>query len=117
MYQKYVNGMPLYRQEQEWKTYGLTLSRATLANWVIRPSEQWLRPLYEAMRRHMLSEPVIHADETASRMWVYCTGKRSEKPMILYEYQPTRSGTHAKRWLAGFTGYLVWTLIGRGLRP
>ena len=64
MYQKFVNGMPLYRQEQEWRTYGLTLSRATLANWVIRPSEQWFRPLYNVMRRHMLSEPVIHADET-----------------------------------------------------
>lgn len=121
MYQKFVNGMPLYRQEQEWRTYGLTLSRATLANWVIRPSEQWFRPLYNAMRRHMLSEPVIHADETevqvlkepgreakaASRMWVYCTGKHSEKPMVLYDYRPTRSGEHAKRWLAGFKGYLV----------
>ena len=121
MYQKYVNGMPLYRQEQEWKTYGLALSRATLANWVIRPSEQWLKPLYEIMRRHMLLEPVIHADETevqvlkepgraaktASRMWIYCTGKKSETPMVLYEYQPTRSGEHAKRWLAGFKGYLV----------
>jgi len=31
MYQKFVNGMPLYRQEQEWRTYGLTLSRATLS--------------------------------------------------------------------------------------
>lgn len=35
MYQKYVNAMPLYRQEKEWKQLGVELSRATLANWMI----------------------------------------------------------------------------------
>ena len=35
MYQKYVNSVPLYRQEKEWERMGLSLSRATMANWVI----------------------------------------------------------------------------------
>jgi len=69
----------------------------------------------------MLLEPVVRADETevqvlkepgreaktTPRMWVYCTGNRSKTPMVLYEYRPTRSGEHAKRWLSGFRGYLV----------
>ena len=35
MKEKFVNGVPLYRQEQEFKRMGLELSRATMANWVI----------------------------------------------------------------------------------
>ena len=36
MYQKYCNSNPLYRQEKERENlYGLKVSRATFANWVI----------------------------------------------------------------------------------
>lgn len=34
MTQKYVNGIPLYWQEQIWKQEGVQLPRATLANWL-----------------------------------------------------------------------------------
>lgn len=119
MYQKYVNAMPLYRQEKDWANQGVTLSRATLANWIIRPSHDWLEPLYNVMKKHLITEPVIHADETViqvlkeegkkasseSRMWVYASG-RSPTPMVLFEYQPSRSGQHAKRFLEGFKGFL-----------
>ena len=120
MYQKYVNGMPLYRQEKDWANQGVTLSRATLANWIIRSAHDWLLPLWEEMKAQLLKEPVIHADETViqvlkeegkkpsseSRMWVYCSGNTGSPPVILYEYQPTRSGEHARRFLEGFKGYL-----------
>lgn len=119
MYQKYANGMPLYRQEKDWANQGVTLSRATLANWIIRPSHEWLEPLYNTIQKHMLTEPLIHVDEsvlqvlkeegkkatTESRMWVYTSG-RSPTPAVLFEYQPTRSGQHARRFLQGFSGYL-----------
>ena len=39
-------------------------------------------------------------------MWVYCSGSYEKTPMVLYEYQPTRSGEHARRFLNGFTGFL-----------
>ncbi len=42
MYQKYVNGMPLYRQEKDWENLGLSLKRATMANWIIRCSQDYL---------------------------------------------------------------------------
>lgn len=119
MYQKYANGMPLYRQEKDWANQGVTLSRATLANWIIRPSHEWLEPVYNTMKEHLITEPLIHADETVlqvlkepsrkatteSRMWVYTSG-RSPTPVVLFEYQPTRSGQHARRFLEGFSGYL-----------
>ena len=39
MYQKFCNGLPYYRQEKDWKQYGVEITRATMANWVIRNSE------------------------------------------------------------------------------
>lgn len=120
MYQKYVNGMPLYRQEKDWANQGVALSRATLANWIIRSAHDWLLPLWEEMKSYLLKQAVINADETViqvlkeegrkpssqSRMWVYCSGNTGAPPVKLYEYQPTRSGEHARRFLTGFTGYL-----------
>lgn len=35
IYQKYTNGLPLYRQEKDWLQYGFALSRTTMANGVI----------------------------------------------------------------------------------
>ena len=40
MYQKYVNAMPLYRQEAAWKQLGVTFSRTTMARWIIRCAER-----------------------------------------------------------------------------
>ena len=120
MIQKYMNAMPLYRQEQAFLQNGFILSRQTMANWLLRCSMDWLEPLYELMRRQLLAEAVLHADETvlqvlrepgrASRnqsyMWLYCTGVESEFQIVLYEYQETRSSSHPKRFLAGFSGFL-----------
>ena len=44
MTQKYVDGLPLARQEKIWVREGISLSRATMANWVIQCSENWLKP-------------------------------------------------------------------------
>ena len=120
MHQKYVMCVPLYRQEQEWLRQGIPLSRQTMANWVIQASGDWLEPLYEKMRTHLLSHKVLHADETVcqvlrepgkkantnSYMWLYRTSGDTDTPIVLYEYQPTRSSSHPKRFLDGWDGYL-----------
>jgi transposase len=120
MVQKYVNAMPLYRQCTEFVTMGLVLSRQTAANWMIYCAEHWLKPLYELMKSCLLREETLHADETvlqvlkepgrASRtesyMWLYMSGVFSALSIVLYEYRPTRSGSHPKRFLEGFKGYL-----------
>ncbi len=121
MTKKYADGLPLARQEKIWKRYGVELSRATLANWVIQCSQSWLKPLYKHMRQQLLEERVIHADETVvqvlkeegktvtseSRMWMYASGEYSKKPIRLFEYQPDRKGERCKVFLKGFKGHLV----------
>ena len=120
MYQKYVNSIPLYRQEKTWEQLGISLSRATMANWVIRCSEDYLKPVVEHMRKQLLSRDIIHCDETPvqvlkeegkkpqtkSYMWLYRTGIDDEKPVVLYDYQPSRNGDHAVTFLKDFKGYV-----------
>lgn len=119
MAQKYVNAMPLYRQEQQFAHLGVQLSRQTLANWMVQAANTWLQPLYERMRTHLLAQTVLHADETtlqvlredgraaetSSYLWLYRTG-REGPPIVLYNYQQTRGGEHPRTFLTGFRGYL-----------
>lgn len=121
MTRKYVDGLPLYRQEKIWAREGVALSRATMANWVIQTAQTWLKPLYRRLRKHLLESRVIYADETVvqvlkedgkpasseSRMWVYASNDRAGRPIRFFEYQPDRSGKHAAAFLKGFTGCLV----------
>lgn len=40
---KYVNGMPLARQEREFGRYSLNLSTKTMANWIIQCADRYLQ--------------------------------------------------------------------------
>ena len=120
MYQKYVNSVPLYRQEKDWEQMGIALSRATMANWVIRSSQDHFEPVIKHMRKELLKREVIHCDETPvqvlkeegkkpqtkSYMWLYRTGNDGKAPIILYDYQPSRSGDNAASYLKDFKGYV-----------
>jgi transposase len=44
---KYVDAMPLYRQEQMWKRLGVALKRSTMANWAIQIADIYLRPFWD----------------------------------------------------------------------
>ena len=46
------------------KTSLYAFSRTTMANWTIRCAEDWLVPVWEAMRKELLQREVLHADET-----------------------------------------------------
>lgn len=121
MTKKYVDGVPLARQETIWKRAGIELTRGTLANWVIQTSQTWLKPLQRRLKKALLESSVIHADETVvqvlkedgkkassqSRMWVYASPPRSGKQVRYYEYQPDRKGSRAAAFLKDFHGCLV----------
>ena len=52
----------MYRLEQEFNRQGLKLSRQTMANWLLKASEKWLRPVYDVLHERLCREPVLHAD-------------------------------------------------------
>jgi hypothetical protein len=118
MSQKFVLGLPLYRQEQNLEREGFKLSRQTMANWMITGAS-WLDKIYSHMLAKLLQRDILHADETPlqvlkeadraaqtkSYMWLYRTG-RDGPPIVLFEYQPTRTGEHPSRFLNKFSGFL-----------
>ena len=118
---KYVDAMPLYRQEQMWKRMGVELKRGTMANWVIQVADLYLRPFWKRIRSELLTQSTIHADETViqvlkekgkpatseSRMWVYSSAKRADIQLRCFEYRESRSGKWAKTFLEGFNGVLI----------
>ena len=120
MTQKFVMASPLYRQEQELSRQGISLSRQTMSNWILRAAEDYLTPVYEQLHRELLAREVLHADETTlqvlhepdkkpqtkSYMWLYRTSGDTDKPIVLYEYQPGRGAEHPETFLRGFKGYL-----------
>ena len=107
---KYVDAMPLYRQEQMWKRMGVELKRGTMANWVIQVADLYLRPFWKRIRSELLTQSTIHADETViqvlkekgkpatseSRMWVYSSAKRADIQLRCFEYRESRSGKWGK---------------------
>jgi len=121
IHQKFDLSVPLYRQVNEWKLYGLDVTERTLVNWVNTVSHKWLKPLYELLHREMLTHPYLHADETPyqilkrsdgkpptsqSRMWVVRTSSSADKPVIYYHSSLTRSQFEADKILSGFVGFL-----------
>ena len=118
---KYVNAVPLYRQEQEFERYGLHISRQNMANWTIQCADRYLAILYDYLHEQMYGYHVLQADETPvlvnkdgrsagtkSFMWVYRTGRMyRNRQIVLYEYQKTRNASHPREFLKNFNGICV----------
>jgi transposase len=118
--QKFVNGIPLYRQEKGLAYDGIVLSRQTMANWLIYCAQNYLSAIYSLLITSLLKESLAHADETPVQVlkepgraaqtnsyeWLYRTGKYSKHSVVIYEYQETRNQGHPKAFLKDFNGYL-----------
>jgi len=98
------------------------LDRSTLAEWVGGCS-RLLKPLVEALRRHVMSAEKLHGDDTpvpvlapglgktkTGRLWTYVRDDRpsgdATPPAVWFAYTPDRKGEHPKAHLSKFTGTL-----------
>jgi transposase len=116
---KYVDGLPLARFEYVLGRAGVAVPRQTLARWVIGTA-QALQPIANLLRDHLLGRDIIHMDETPlqvlkepgraatsdSYMWVQRGGPPGQS-VILFDYDPSRSGQVPLRLLEGWQGYLM----------
>ena len=119
-YQKYSNGMPLYRIEKGFLFDGVNISRQNMCSWVIKCSQFYLMSIYDLLKAFFLKETYIHSDATTvqvlkevgktaqskSTEWVYCTSAGARHKIKLYEYKPSHSQKHPLEFLRGFKGYL-----------
>lgn len=109
---KYQFGIPLYRQVDMAAASGVPLNRTTLANLMITLGDR-LTSLHMLLREKLLSQPLIHADETTvqvlkepgrrpeqqSYLWLFRSGAKAEQQVVVFEYQQTRAGIHALKFL------------------
>ena len=110
---KYQDHLPLYRQEKIFQRMGVDIPRNTLCTWVLRCAEL-LTPFYELMKADLLSSSYIQADETPVQvlgsnskhyMWCYLS-RPPNKPIVLYDYHPTRSGDVVRDFLGDYSRLL-----------
>ena len=119
---KFCDHTPLHRQSGIYAREGVELDRATLADWV-GSAVFLLRPLAEAIGRHIRAGVTLHADDTpvpvlspglgktkTGRLWVLVRDERpwgsDAAPAAFYRYSADRRGLHAEMLLAGCRGFL-----------
>lgn len=122
---KYMDHLPLYRQEAVFERAGHAIARSTLAQWVGQCGVQ-LQPLVDALITEMLAQSVLHADETPVAMlkpgsgkahrayvWTYATTQFAPIKAVIFDFAPTRGGQHVRDFLGlqgdagGWRGTLV----------
>jgi transposase len=112
---KYVDALPLYRQEAIFARYRVALPRATQAAWIIALTER-VQPLINLMDERLRASgyiridetpvQVIHSEKAASSehwMWVRVAGPPRQR-IILFDYDASRSSEVAARLLEGAHG-------------
>lgn len=115
---KFVDGVPLHRQESQFARMGVHLPRNTMARWLIQLASLIL-PLLNLLEDALRTGRYIQCDETPfkvlkevgrlaaalSYMWVRRGGEPGRE-VVLYLYEPSRSGEVARRILEGYQGYV-----------
>lgn len=116
---KYGDALPLYRQEHMWRRLGVDIPRATMAGWMIKVGDL-LTPVLNLMEEDLLASGYVQADETSvqvlneagkvatSKSYMWVRGRRYPQapPIVIFEYDPTRSGAAAKRLFSDYKGWL-----------
>lgn len=133
---KYNNALPLERQSRAYRSNGINLATNTMANWVINSTDKYLSLLYDRLHQLIYENHIIHADETPVKvmridnarikngkktyMWVYRNRPtQSNRPIVLYDWQPSRRADHPREFLKNFSGtvitdgYQVYHKLGR----
>jgi transposase len=119
---KFADHLPLYRQSEIYARQGVEIPRSTMAGWV-GASSDLLSPLVEALQKHVLAGPKLHADDTpipvlspgsgktrTGRIWTYVRDDRpageQTAPAVWFAYSQDRKGEHPRQHLKTFRGAL-----------
>jgi transposase len=118
MTSKFADAIPFYRQENQFERLGIDIPRSSMCGWAIKVAER-CEPLIELLNKDIRSGPIMSIDETTvqvmkevgrsnttkSYMWVFLGGD-PDKPLLSYQYHPTRSGKEIMEYLKGYKGYI-----------
>ena len=118
---KFVDGVPLYRQEADNFRKKIFISRQTMSNWLMKVDQVYLNFLVQLMLADLRKQDIIHMDETTHKIiefmkegrqnsyeWCACTGKYADKQIFLYFAKESRENKHARDIIGpDFKGYIL----------
>ena len=116
---KYVEHIPLYRQEKAWARLDIKMPRNTMCNWIMELAAE-CSILYQLLMKHALKHDIIAVDETTAQVlgepdrrndqksyiWAY-RGGPPDAPVVYFEYQETRDAEHPIRFLKNYHGFVM----------
>jgi len=110
---KYQDHQPLYRQEQIFARHGITIPRRLMCGWV-EGAVELLMPLYEELKKELLQESYLQADETGLKVQDpevkgklhqgYLWGMLSPSNKVLFHYAESRAGEVPRELFKDFRG-------------
>lgn len=112
---KFVDHLPLYRQQQQFARLGVNFPKSTLGDWV-EQGALWLQPIVRQMKRQLLQGDYVQVDETPVRVqdpdvagkcatgWLWVMGHPQSD--VIFEFHPGRGKEFAQELLGDFKGYL-----------
>ena len=119
---KFVDALPFYRQEKNYRRMGIPITRNNMCNWSIDVANIYMYPIVKRLKEVMFAEHVIHCDETPlqvlaepgksaeskSYVWVTTTAEyQKDTPVAIYNYTERRNRADAEEVLKGYTGYIM----------
>lgn len=113
---KYIDHLPVYRQVQRFSREGMKLPASTITGWISQVCAL-LERLYAVHCKLVFGGDYIQADETPLKvldknkkgtthqgyLWVY---RAPVDNLVIFDYQPGRSGEGPRKCLKDFKGYL-----------
>jgi transposase len=113
---KYIDHLPLHRQQQRFSREKINIPYSTITDWVTNTCKL-ITPLYDALVKEALNSEYLHVDETPIRVldkdkkgdthkgfyWVY---HNSLKELVVFDYQPGRGREGPSEMLKGFKGHV-----------
>ena len=126
MYEKYADALPLYRQEKGFELLGVSISRTTMANWIITCAQNYLKPIYDYFHRELLKRHFLMADETPiqvlkepdrrpqskSYVWLMRSGEdRSLPSSYIIIQKPKPREMQRTFWMGSMKVPMLWWML------
>ncbi len=112
---KYADHLPLNRLEGIFKRNGIPLKKSMMWDMVLRVGEFVAEPILKQMREELLTEPILHADETpvtvrledrkgSKKAYIWCYGVGGR---WVFDFTMTRARAGPSGFLGGWSGALL----------
>lgn len=101
---KFLLGLPFYRQSKDLSYRGIDVSRQVLCQWLMRVGDDYLETVFERMKQDLRQLDILNMDETTlecledikdgqrskSYTWLAMSGVNEQNQMALYFYNTSR---------------------------